>query len=187
MNYKNYNDYELIYMVRENSDQYRDLLFNKYIPIINNIVGEFYNNYNKYGYEYDDFYQEAMIAFDKAVVSYDENKDTLFYTYLNICIKRYLLSFVRNISSKKKNFSFDTMVSIDDIDIVDTKSDINTIFHDKDIQDICKNIIYDFSLELEETSMLELRLNGFSYREMAKLLDLPNSSIEFRFRKIKRK
>ena len=187
MNYKDYNDYELIYMVRENDDAYKDLLFKKYNPVISNIVGKFYNNYSKYGYEYEDFYQEAMIAFDRAVVSYNEDKNTLFYTYLSVCIKRYLLSFVRNISSKRKNFSFDSSISIDEVDIIDTKSDINTILEDSDIQSICKNLIYDFSLEIEETAMLELRLNGFTYREMAKLLDLPNSSIEFRFRRIKKK
>ena len=34
MDYKDYNDYELIYMVRENDDSSYDILFQKYIPII---------------------------------------------------------------------------------------------------------------------------------------------------------
>ena len=82
MKYKDYNDYELIYMVRENSTTSKDILYKKYSPIISSIVNEFYSKYNNYGFEYDDFYQEAMYTFEKCIIKYDDSKDTLFYTFL---------------------------------------------------------------------------------------------------------
>ena len=42
MKYKQYNDYELIYMVRENDDSSRDILYQKYIPIIHHLANNFY-------------------------------------------------------------------------------------------------------------------------------------------------
>ena len=40
MNYKNINDYEVLYMIRENSDDARDLIFQKYSPIIKKIANK---------------------------------------------------------------------------------------------------------------------------------------------------
>ncbi len=183
MKYKDYNDYELLYMVRENDDLSRDLLLKKYSPIINKIALDFFNNYKNYGYEYDDFYQEAMLAFNNAVVSYNENKNTLFYTFVVVCIKRALLSFTRNISSKNANYNL--FVELNDSDLIDEKSNIEDIFKDKEIQDICMEIIYNPDLSIKDTSILELRMNGFTWKEISILLDSSNSSIQFRFRKMK--
>ena len=183
MKYKDYNDYELLYMVRENDDLSRDLLLKKYSTIINKIALDFFNNYKNYGYEYDDFYQEAMLAFNNAVVSYNENKNTLFYTFVVVCIKRALLSFTRNISSKNANYNL--FVELNDSDLIDEKSNIEDIFKDKEIQDICMEIIYNPDLSIKDTSILELRMNGFTWKEISILLDSSNSSIQFRFRKMK--
>ena len=51
MNYKNYNDYELISMVRENDEFSYYSLFEKYKPIVKNISKEFYDRYSDYGYD----------------------------------------------------------------------------------------------------------------------------------------
>ena len=45
MKYKNYNDYELIYMVKENDDFSYDALYKKYMPIIKSIAYDFYIKY----------------------------------------------------------------------------------------------------------------------------------------------
>ena len=72
MNYKNYNDYELIYMVRENDVPF-DLLFEKYMPILRKLSSVYYMRYSSYGYDYEDFLQEACIAFQRAINKYDDN------------------------------------------------------------------------------------------------------------------
>ena len=52
------------------------------------------------------------------------------------------------------------------------------------IEEIYKDIIYNSTLEIG--SILELKYNGFGYREISNLLDIPISSIEFKIRKVKR-
>jgi len=185
MDYKKYNDYELIYMVKENDDQSKDILLEKYRPIIMSLVNKHYKNNINNSYDYDDYYQEAMLSFYKAIREYDSNKEALFYTFIVICIDRALLSFSRKISSLKKNV-YNNYISIDDIDyaIEDKEQSINYINRLKDIENIYRNVIYDSKLEIG--SILELRYNGFNYREISELLDIPISSIEFKMRNIRK-
>ena len=101
MNYKSFNDYELIYMIRENDDFSQNVLFDKYKPVVMSIANEYYEKYKNNGYEYDDFLQEALIGFQNALFSFDEEKNSLFYTFVVVCIHRKLLSFCRMFMSKK--------------------------------------------------------------------------------------
>lgn len=187
MKYKDYNDYELIYMVRENDEEFKDLLFRKYAPIVGKLSLDFYNNYKNYGYEYEDFYQEAMLAFNNAIINYDDNKGTIFYTFLIVCVKRALLSYVRNISNAKKNIDNNMLVELDEFKLIDKNSDIDSIYKDKELQDIIREFIYNPSFLIEDTSILELRINGFTWNEISILLDLPSSSIYLKFNRLKRK
>ncbi len=184
MNYKQYNDYELIYKIRENDDDSREVMFEKYQPIIRNIANMYYQKYKQYGCEFDDFYQEAMIGFYKALSSYDENMDSLFYTYSVCCIHRKLSGYCRDISSAKKNISSEYFVDIDECSVEDPSSNTETIIKGKNIDLEVKKFLYE--LPIETSSIMELKWNGFTYREIATLLDIPVSSVEFKSRKARK-
>lgn len=181
MNYREYNDYELIDKIRENDEYSEEVMFHKYQPVIRNLAYNCYQKYSCYGYDYDDFYQEAMISFHRALKSYDDKKDSLFYSFAILCIKRSLMSFCRNISCSQKNISSKYLVDIEQCSVQDEKSDIQTFLNEKEIQDSIRKAIFDFSME--ESTILELKWNGFSYREISILLDIPCSSVEFKSRK----
>ena len=80
--------------------------------------------------------------------------------------------------TKEDYEKFDYIIGMADYNIED-------IFKDKEIQDICMEIIYNPDLSIKDTSILELRMNGFTWKEISILLDSSNSSIQFRFRKMK--
>ena len=185
MNYKEYNDYELVYMVRENDDECTNILYDKYMPILKKIAYDYYQKFNTYGYDYDDFLQEAFISFQKALVSFDESKNSLFYSFVVLCVRRNLMSFCRNISSKKSNLSNYYLLNIEDVSIIDSDSDIMKNIHQLEIYNIFRDVIFEFSLEV--SSIMELRINGFSYREISSLLDIPSSSVEFKSRKARKR
>ena len=182
MNYKNYNDYELIYMVRENNDTY-DLLFEKYNPIIRKLSYEYYNKFKDYGYDYEDFLQEGNIAFQRAIIKYDDEKDSLFYTFVIVCIRRSLITFCRNISNGRKNIANTFYVDYEDCIAEDIREDISSIFNEKEICILLNDAIWE--LDIDRSSIFELKLNGFSYREIGELLDIPASTVEYRYRKVR--
>ncbi len=180
MDYKKYNDNELIYMVRENDEASTSILLRKYSPIIYKLAREYYNKYIGYGYEYDDFYQEALSAFYRAIFTYSDSKGVLLYTYIVACIKRALSSYKRVISGKSNT---DVHVDISEIEycIEDTKENIQERYFYRELESIVRDVI--FGLSLEAGAILELKINGFTYKEISVLLDIPMSSVEFKSRR----
>jgi len=172
-------------MVRENDDNSQDILFEKYLPIIKSIAYEYYQKFKNYGYDYEDFVQEATIAFQKSVISYDESKDTLFYTFTVICIRRNLLTFCRNITNTNKNTSVNNFVDLDSCSIIDHDSSVDFLFEDRERESLVRRLIID--LPFENSCIFELKFNGFSYREIGLLLSLPSSTVEFKNRAAKKK
>ena len=182
MDYKKYNDNELIYMVQENDEYSNDILFKKYYPIIFKLSNEYYNKYNGVIYELDDFYQEALSAFYRAVNTYNSTKGVLFYTFVVVCIKRALSSFSRNVFNNKINDDID--ISELEYCIEDTRENPIILESFKGLENIIKDVI--FSLSLEAGAIIELKVNGFTYKEISVLLDIPISSVEFKSRRARR-
>lgn len=181
---KKYNDYELIYMVRENDDNSRNILYEKYLPILKKLASDFYHKFNNFGYDYDDFLQEAYIAFEKAIIKYDDINGILFYSFAILCVRRGLVSFCRGLSSSKYNILSDNLLNLEDISISDEKADIDKITDEAEIEDVLKSLILELPFDI--SCILELRLNNFSYSEISNLLNIPVSTVEFRNRKVKR-
>ena len=96
------NDNELIYMINDNNDEYRYILFNKYKPIIYSIANDYYIKFRYLNLDFDDLIQEGMIGFNNAINTY-KNKDSIFYTYSSICIKRNIISYIRSYTAKKNS------------------------------------------------------------------------------------
>lgn len=180
MDYKKLNDNELIYMVQENDESSRDLLVKKYSPVIFKISNEYYKKYNGHIYEFDDFYQEALISFYRALHTYNSSKGVLFYTFVVICIRRALASFGRTIYNNKNR---EDSVDINELEycIEDTLENPIAIESYRELETIVRDVI--FSLSVEAGSILELKINGFTYKEIGELLDIPMSSVEFKSRR----
>lgn len=182
MDYKN--DYEIIYMIKENDDNARNIMFEKYMPIVKSIASNYYLAYLNKGADYEDFLQEGMIALNKAINSYNENGGSLFYTYASLCLNRHLITYCRNLSCQK-HYSLNTSVR-DDTDFLynDFKNYVDEYIDEKISQIEFTSIKNMFSLEL--SSVLELRYNGFCYWEISQLLDIPISKVDSSLSKIRR-
>ena len=176
--FKNYNDYELISMVRENDEFSYYSLFEKYKPIVKNISKEFYDRYSDYGYDYDDFIQEGYVGFQNALNKYDSSKGALFYTFVELCIRRRLLSFTKNITLPKRNISNKYFVSLDDLDVRDNSVSLNDELDYEDTMNTIKDVLY--SLDLKYTAPFELKMNNFSLKEISILLEVSINSVSYR-------
>lgn len=184
MDYKKYNDYELVYQVRESDEVAQGILFDKYLPLIKSLASNAYRQYDCYGYDFDDFLQEAYIGFQKAVVNFNENNNNLFYTFVVVCIKRHLSTFCRNISNTTKNIANYNLDPIEEVAVVDGDSDTRLFLNQSYLIEAIKNLIY--SLSFECACILELKINGFTYNEIGILLDIPSSTAEYKNRRPKK-
>ena len=94
MDYKDYNDYELLDYIAENNEDANNIMYKKYEPLIYKTAKRMYKYGKKLGLDLNDLIQEGMLGLSKAIESFDENGDTMFYTYAKLCIERKILSSV---------------------------------------------------------------------------------------------
>lgn len=179
MNYKDLNDYEICYYVRENDDEALNLMFNKYSNLINKIALKFYNKFKYIGIDLEDLVQEARIGFVKALKGYND-ESSLFYSFASICMEREVISYCRRYNTFKNyplNYStdYDLLYNYPITDEIDSVLQENEIFFEN------KNKL-DFKLSI----VFELRYNNFTYSEISELLDLPYSTVNSRLARVKR-
>lgn len=193
MDYKKLNDYELIYQVRENDEVAYGLLIDKYSNLINIMAKKYQKQYKNIGLEFDDLYQEGMIGVIKALKDYNSN-DTLFFTYAGLCAKREMDRLVKS-QSRKKRMILNNSISLnhsinDDPDfllenLIPSNYDLEKEF---EISDELKKIMdKKYDLNIIDSSIFELKMNGFSVREIANLLELSYKIVDYRIRKIRKK
>lgn len=184
MNYKDLNDYEIFYRIRENDDMALNDMFLKYEPLIVKIARKYYAVLKRYGFDFEDLVQEGRVAVNKAINSYDVDGKSLFYTYVGICINRHMISLCRNINRSKRNFIFSANGSEYLELIADMTGEPCTYVFD--IYGAEQFINYKNMFDIEDSSIFELKYNGFSYKEISKLLDLPINHINSRLSKIRK-
>ena len=179
MDYKLANDYEIVYLVRENDEESRNAILKKYLPIINKIASNYYDIVSGKGVEYEDLVQEGLIALNDAIDRYQENNGAIFYTFATLCINRHLSTYCQRLNNNK-NYCLNNSISEEYAFNVADDFKMDNVFDDM----IIKEYLNLFTLE--ESSVLELRYNGFSYKEISKLLDISFNTINDRLHKIRR-
>lgn len=191
MDYKNINDYELIYQIRENDEVAYNVLFDKYSFIVNKLAYEYYLKNKNIGIEYDDLCQEGFYAIAMALKDYNQDS-SLFYTYVSICVRREMERLIKFHRRNKQ------MILSDAISINTNIGNDNSLFLEDVIssgissEDVfmsdyrCEMLLmYKHELSFEESLVYELKFNRFSNKEISLLLDLPYKKVDNYLRKIK--
>ena len=84
MDYRDYNDNEILSYIYENNEEANEILYKKYEPLITSIATRLFKYCKATGLELNDLIQEGMIALNNAINHYDESKDILFLWYQRI-------------------------------------------------------------------------------------------------------
>lgn len=194
MNYKNYNDYEIMYMISENDDDALNILYHKYEPIVKSYAKKYSYVAKKYGLETDDLIQEGLYAIHKALSTYKDTHNTLFYTYVDFCIRGRMNNLLR-LSNSKGAFSLNSSLSLNEIaadgceylQLVSDKNSINPQNEMVLFEKIQLIKTYLYGLDIEDACILELKMNGFKTGEIAKLLEFERVYLSKRIYRLKDK
>jgi len=173
--YREFNDYEIIYLISENHDDIFNILYKKYLPLIIKYVNKYKKSFKIFGYEKEDLIQIALIALSKAVKYYNQYNESMFYTYLLTLLDN---EFNReyNKSNNNKNKSLNTSVSYNNIipgtDFTYLDSIGYNDLYEKEKDDYYKIIEFKNNLPFELSNILELKYNGYNNIEIINLLDI---------------
>lgn len=182
-----HNDYELVFLAQEGNEDAINLIYQKYKPIIikkskNAIVFA-----SHHGIEINDIMQEGFIGLDEAIRNFSQDTDATFYTFANLCIDRQIASYLKKMTSGKDRILNEAITINDSLEKTmrdDTDIEKYFIFRDNN-EEITANIRQ--KLTNFEKKVFDLRLKGYSFEEIANILNKDMKAIYNTFFRIKEK
>lgn len=187
MNYKNLNDNELLDLIQENNEDAITILLKKYEPIIYQTAIKYLKINKNKGLEIDDLIQEGIYSIIKAIENYRPSKEIKFSTYAITCIDRNIQTICRK--QNKKGYEILNKAWSYEICEPSTNEPYINVIEDTNLEKPLENIILNefcyelkdtlFDLENECNEVFMLKYNGFSYKEIAKLLDISIANVGY--------
>ena len=194
MDYKEYNDYELLSYIAEKNEEATEIMYKKYEPLINSIANKMLKYTKGTGLDVNDLIQEGMLGLSKAIDNYDFNIDATFYTFAKKCIERKIISqIVANTRQKRRILN--EAISIEATDENGNTTELEFLLKDNsenpefvlmneqnelDLIKKAKKVLTDF-----EQQVFELKIVGFDYKEIATLLEKDVKAIDNAIQRIK--
>jgi RNA polymerase sporulation-specific sigma factor len=196
MRYEDISDEQLISMVHEASDDAKDILFEKYKYIIDIELKKYSSMARVLGYDYNDLYQDALVGFSDALVSYRSDRHAALSSFITLCVDRKLQVSIKK-AGRLKNKLLNDSLSLEHVYDAYT-SPLMDLLSDNKENDPLENIVKDeklaelvssikASLSDFEYEVYSLMVNGLKYDEIATLLNKDLKQIDNTIQRLKGK
>ena len=189
-------DEQIISEIQNGDKQALSYLMNKYKELVNIKVSKYF----MIGAEKEDMVQEGLIGLFKAIKTFNQEKNSSFKSFANMCIERQLITAIKS-STRQKHMPLNSYLSLN-VSAYDNEDEngvelINTL-NDKMVEDpletIMKKEYYEHiessiqkSLSTFERQVLDGYIKGYSYVTIAKKLDSPVKSVDNAIQRIRKK
>ncbi len=186
------NDEELVFLSQNGKESAENELLEKYKDLVMKIS----RGYFIIDGELEDIVQEGMIGLYKAIKNYNPDKNTTFKTFAITCIKHQIQSAIKK-ANTKKNLPLSSSVSLQSFSEKNEDEDflpISLIFQSSPAEKIIdKENYHDLverihrTLSKKEFDVFKYYLKGYTYKEIAEILNLKEKSIDNSLSRIKNK
>lgn len=182
-----HNEYELVYLAQDGNEDAINLIYRKYKPIVvkkskNAIVFA-----SHHGVEINDIMQEGFIGLDEAIRNFLQDTDATFYTFANLCIDRQIANYLKKMTSGKDRILNEAITINDSLEkTMRDATDIEKYFVGRDNNKEIANLIRE-KLTPFEKQVFDLRLKGYSFEEIANILNKDMKAIYNTFFRIREK
>lgn len=174
MSFTDIGDNELIHLIKNDNNEAKKYLISRYKKRIYGIINSYFRTHSICGEDYEDYYQDCFIVFLKCLNGFDNEHN--FYSYLSNAIYRKL----RVLHSKKRLddsvLSLDYVYENNDVSIMDVVKDSQQIYVVNELKEYI-----DLNFDSFSKQIINYRLEGYTYLEIAKLL---NINIKTLYRKL---
>lgn len=191
MNYKDFNDYELLDHIYSCNEDANEIMIYKYRPLTVNLAKKLIKYCNG-GIDLNDLIQEGLVGLNEAINSFREDKETNFGTYAKLCIERRMYSLVKS-TRTYKNKILNESISLENEDennidrfLIDNRTNPSEMVEENDYQE---KVLIELNNQLTdlEKQVFELKKNDFNYKEIAEILDKDPKVIDNTIQRIKAK
>ena len=192
-------DEELVRMAHRGDRDAEEFLISKY----KSLALHKSKSYFIAGGDKDDVVQEGMIGIFEAVRDFDEDGDTSFRTFVELCVSRHIISAVRT-SNRKKNNALNESVSLsepaagpaedgdpegrslEDVLSKGDKEDPAVLLLISEVESYLETGGAGLLSDFEKEVWTEVQKGG-NYREIAEVLGRPPKSVDNAIQRIKKK
>lgn len=196
MRYEDIDDEQLVSMLHESSDDAKDILFDKYKYIIDIELKKYSSMARVLGYDYNDLYQDALVGFSDALVSYRSDKHAALSSFITLCVDRKLQVCIKK-AGRLKNKMLNESLSLEHVYNAYT-SPLMDLLSDNKKNDPLENIVKEekmaelvgsirSSLSDREYEVFSLMVNGLKYDEIATLLNKDLKQVDNTIQRVKAK
>ena len=184
--YGQFSDEQLIERLRGGETEISDYLMEKYKGLVRKKARAMY----LIGGDTDDLIQEGMIGLFKAVQDYRPDREASFQTFASLCIERQLYSAVKN-STRQKHIPLNSYVSLSEeaetgrLEGLWSENPEALIIDRENTGSLEKQISQ--TLSPMENKVLDYYLKGYSYVQIAELMNKQSKSIDNALQRIRGK
>lgn len=173
-----YSENELTSMICDNNEDVTDAIFDKYGYLVDVIIHKYENTIKTLKLDKEEVKQEAYYAFNDAIINYRNELASSFPTFISLCIRRKLCNRFK-IATANKNLTHLNVTSMNNIyvkntdleKLCDVKYNPERIVTNNDnCEDLINKIL--ISLSPKEKDVFKLFINGFSFKDISKILKL---------------
>ena len=193
-------DEQLVLMAQEGSETAEELLIEKYKNLVKNRSKQYYI----VGADNEDVVQEGMIGLFKAIRGYDSRRDASFKTFADQCVNNQILSAIKK-ANRLKHQPLNESISIsqelsreNEFGVMRREGALEDVLQDSHGNEpeevmLVKEVVgylraYDSGIFSSlERQVLEEKLKGKGYQEIAETLGRSAKSIDNTLQRIRKK
>ena len=188
MNYKDFNDFELLDYIYGQNEDANEILLYKYRPLIVSIAKKYQPKDGTF--DLNDLVQEGMLALNSAITNYNDSKNANFGTFAKLCIERRIANYIRSFR-RDKNKVLSEAISYD----LEEDNSMDKFLADRSLEPLTvvtnleddKLLVEQINKDLTklEQEVFHLKLKGYDYKEIAKRLNKSPKAVDNTIQRIK--
>lgn len=120
MDFRNYNDFEIIDLINQGNEEALELMFEKYRYLVAKKISHF--NLTD---EFDDCFQEGMIVLYRSVKKFDDARNKSFTRYFETNLEHHFISIIRA-RRRQIKFQIEKLPRLVDFEVGETEPDFYT-------------------------------------------------------------
>jgi RNA polymerase sporulation-specific sigma factor len=192
--YSEMRDENIIKYIQSGDSNALDFLINKYKNFVEYRVSSYYI----IGADKEDLIQEGMIGLFKAIRDFNNDRNTSFKTFADMCIKRQVITAIKS-ATRQKHIPLNSYISLDGpvssndddrslLELLSGKNSLNPeeLLITNEKAKIIENILTELLTDLEK-NVLILYLEGQTYKEISEKFNRSVKAIDNALTRVKRK
>ena len=185
----NISDQELLMLLREKNEDAEELLYNKYFKIIKRKIYNYKTILNSLNIDSEEVFNDCVDSLNYAIETYSNLNTASFYTYLNLLVQRKIIKIIIKNTRRNKYINYISLDILNDNnkEIPDNKNKdiLSKLCNEENIQQINEIILK--TLSTNELTSFVMLLQGYTYNEIAKILNKSYNQIYYEINTTKKK